>query len=103
MSVRVVARIRPLLETELDKDIIVRPDGGEAGKPHTIVKIPSPKNPAEEFSFAFNAVYDESTSQETLFTSEGTVYKKKTAQLGSALLQTPSTRPRSLEPPLLKP
>ncbi|OAA49600.1 kinesin [Metarhizium rileyi] len=70
MSVRVVARIRPLLETELDKDIIVRPDGAEAGGPHTIVKIPSPKNPAEEFSFAFNAVYDQSTSQETLFTSE---------------------------------
>lgn len=71
MSVRVVARIRPLLETELDKDIIVRPDGAEAGGPHTIVKIPNPKNQAEDFSFAFNAVYDQSTSQETLFTSEG--------------------------------
>ncbi|KAK9441339.1 kinesin [Metarhizium brunneum] len=70
MSVRVVARIRPLLETELDKDIIVRPDGAEAGGPHTIVKIPNPKNQAEDFSFAFNAVYDQSTSQETLFTSE---------------------------------
>ncbi|KAH0599206.1 hypothetical protein MHUMG1_03323 [Metarhizium humberi] len=70
MSVRVVARIRPLLETELDKDIIVRPDGAEAGGPHTIVKIPNPKNQTEDFSFAFNAVYDQSTSQETLFTSE---------------------------------
>ncbi|KHO01036.1 kinesin [Metarhizium album ARSEF 1941] len=70
MSVRVVARIRPLLETELDKDIIVRPDGAEAGGPHTVVKIPNPKNQAEDFSFAFNAVYDQSTSQETLFTSE---------------------------------
>ncbi|KAG6177102.1 hypothetical protein E4U27_004578 [Claviceps purpurea] len=70
MSVRVVARIRPLLEKELDKDIIVRPDSVEPGKPHTIIKIPSPKNGAEEFSFAFNAVYDQSTSQETLFTSE---------------------------------
>lgn len=73
MSVRVVARIRPLLETELDKDIIVRADGAEGGKPHTIVKIPSPKNAAEEFSFAFNAVYDQSTSQEALFTSEGMI------------------------------
>ncbi|KAG5977567.1 hypothetical protein E4U55_006663 [Claviceps digitariae] len=70
MSVRVVARIRPLLEKELDKDIIVRPDCAEPGKPNTIIKIPSPKNGAEEFSFAFNAVYDQSTSQETLFTSE---------------------------------
>ncbi|KAK2593738.1 hypothetical protein QQS21_008556 [Conoideocrella luteorostrata] len=70
MSVRVVARIRPLLEKELDKDIIVRPDCAEDGKPNTIIKIPSPKNEAEEFSFAFNAVYDQSTSQETLFTSE---------------------------------
>lgn len=75
MSVRVVARIRPLLEKELDKDIIVRPDSVEPGKPHTIIKIPSPKNGAEEFSFAFNAVYDQSTSQETLFTSEGTVHR----------------------------
>lgn len=71
MSVRVVARIRPLLETERDKDIIVRADSAEAGKPNTIVKIPSPKNGAEEFSFAFNRVYDQSTSQEDLFTSEG--------------------------------
>ncbi|KAG6017546.1 hypothetical protein E4U41_004181 [Claviceps citrina] len=70
MSVRVVARIRPLLEKELDKDIIVRPDSTEPGKPNTIIKIPSPKNGAEEFSFAFNAVFDQSTSQETLFTSE---------------------------------
>ncbi|KAL6400477.1 Kinesin-like protein KIF22 [Ilyonectria robusta] len=71
MSVRVVARIRPLLEKELDKDVIVRADSVDPSKPHTIVKIPNPKNEAEEFSFAFNGVYDQSTSQETLFTSEG--------------------------------
>ncbi|XWW99999.1 hypothetical protein V2A60_008015 [Cordyceps javanica] len=70
MSVRVVARIRPLLDGEHEKDIIVRADSTEAGKPNTIVKIPSPKNGAEEFSFAFNSVYDQSTSQEALFTSE---------------------------------
>ncbi|POR34902.1 Kinesin-like protein, partial [Tolypocladium paradoxum] len=70
MSVRVVARIRPLLEQELDKDLIVRPDSAEPGKPNTIVKIPNPKNEAEEFSFAFNGVYEQSTSQETLFTCE---------------------------------
>jgi hypothetical protein len=71
MSVRVVARIRPILDKELDKDIIVRADSAEEGRPHTIVKIPNPKNAAEEFSFAFNSVYDRSTTQETLFTSEG--------------------------------
>lgn len=72
MSVRVVARIRPLLEKEHDKDIIVRADTVEPGKPDTIVKVPNPKNNGEEFSFAFNAVYAESVSQEGLFTSEGT-------------------------------
>lgn len=72
MSVRVVARIRPLLDGEHDKDIIVRADSTEPEKPATIVKIPSPKNGAEEFSFAFNSVYDQSTSQESLYTSEGT-------------------------------
>lgn len=72
MSIRVVARIRPLLEKEMDKDIIVRPDGGDANGGHNIVKIPNPKNDGEDFSFAFNSVYGSSASQETLFTSEGT-------------------------------
>src|SRR5437016_2239183 len=71
MSVRVVARIRPLLDKENDRDIIVRADRAHEGKPLTIVKIPSPKNEAEEFSFAFNGVYDQSTTQEELFTAEG--------------------------------
>ncbi|KAK1832989.1 putative kinesin-like protein [Podospora conica] len=70
MSVRVVARIRPLLDKELGKDIIVHADRVEEGKPLTIVKIPSPKNEAEEFSFAFNGVYEMATSQEELFTAE---------------------------------
>lgn len=71
MSVRVVARIRPLLDKELDKDTIVKADSVEPGKPDTIIKIPNPRNESEEFSFAFNGVYDQSTSQETLFTAEG--------------------------------
>jgi len=71
MSVRVVARIRPLLQKELDRDIIVRADSSEPGKTPNIVKIPSPKNEAEEFSFAFNSVYDQETTQEQLFTTEG--------------------------------
>lgn len=71
MSVRVVARIRPLLEKELDKDVIVRADSAEEGRPLTVVKIPNPKNESEEFSFTFNSVYDQSTTQEELFTAEG--------------------------------
>ncbi|KAK4464987.1 kinesin-like protein KIF22 [Cladorrhinum samala] len=70
MSVRVVARIRPLLENELDKDVIVRADSVAEDKATTLVRIPNPKNEAEEFSFAFNSVYDLATSQESLFTSE---------------------------------
>lgn len=73
MSVRVVARLRPLLAQELEKDIIVRTDSVEPDKPPTIVKIPNPRNEAEEFSFTFNGVYGSETTQETLFTSEGEV------------------------------
>lgn len=71
MSVRVVARIRPLLEKELDKDIIVRPASNDDGKSSNVVKIPNPRNESEEFSFAFNSVYDQATTQEELFTAEG--------------------------------
>ncbi|OAA59579.1 kinesin family protein [Niveomyces insectorum RCEF 264] len=70
MSVRVVARIRPLLPNELDKDVIVRVDSSEEGRPPNVVKLPSPKNEAEEFSFTFNSVYDQAASQETLFNAE---------------------------------
>jgi hypothetical protein len=37
-----------------------------------IVRIPNPKNESEEFSFTFNGVYDMETTQEELFTNEGT-------------------------------
>ncbi|KAI0517790.1 P-loop containing nucleoside triphosphate hydrolase protein [Xylaria bambusicola] len=70
MSVRVVARIRPLLEKELDKDIIVRPASNDDGNTSTVVKIPNPRNESEEFSFTFNSVYDQATTQEQLFTAE---------------------------------
>lgn len=71
MSVRVVARIRPLLNEELEKDVIVRADSKEGAKKANIVKIPNPKNETEEFSFTFNGVYDRETAQEELFTAEG--------------------------------
>ncbi|CAK7266706.1 hypothetical protein SEPCBS57363_002226 [Sporothrix epigloea] len=71
MSVRVVARVRPLLPKELDKDVIVRVEPiAEGGGPHNVVKIPNPKNEAEEFSFTFNGVYGQATSQEELFNAE---------------------------------
>ncbi|KAG4431065.1 hypothetical protein IFR05_013457 [Cadophora sp. M221] len=63
MSVRVVARVRPLLAKELDKDTIVRVESN-------VLKLPNPKNEAEEFSFTFNGVYDMGTTQEELFTNE---------------------------------
>ncbi|KAE8441246.1 hypothetical protein EG329_005577 [Mollisiaceae sp. DMI_Dod_QoI] len=69
MSVRVVARIRPLLDKELEKDTIVRAQAGKDGK-LSIVRIPNPKNDAGDFSFTFNAVYDMKTTQEELFTNE---------------------------------
>ncbi|KAL2072374.1 hypothetical protein VTL71DRAFT_11717 [Oculimacula yallundae] len=70
MSVRVVARIRPLLAKELDKYTIVRAESSQEGKPNNVVRIPNPKNEAEEFSFTFNGVYDMGATQEELFTSE---------------------------------
>ncbi|KAI0397517.1 kinesin-II 95 kDa subunit [Xylariaceae sp. FL0594] len=70
MSVRVVARIRPLLEKELDKDIIVHPASNDDGKTTNVVKIPNPRNESEEYSFTFNSVYDQTTTQEQLFTTE---------------------------------
>ncbi|KAI1822470.1 P-loop containing nucleoside triphosphate hydrolase protein [Xylaria intraflava] len=80
MSVRVVARIRPLLEKELNKDIIVRPASNDDGKSSNVVKIPNPRNEAEEFSFTFNSVYDQSTTQEELFTAEVSPYLKSLFQ-----------------------
>ncbi|PQE14482.1 kinesin family member 22 protein [Rutstroemia sp. NJR-2017a BBW] len=70
MSVRVVARIRPLLPKELDKDTIVRAEKSQDSKTLNVVRIPNPKNETEEFSFTFNGVYDMETTQEELFTNE---------------------------------
>ena len=66
-----VARIRPLLDKELDKDTILGAESSQEGKATNLVRIPNPKNEAEEFSFQFNGVYDMGTTQEELFTNEG--------------------------------
>jgi hypothetical protein len=71
MSVRVVARIRPLLKSEIEKDQIVTSQDGQDGTP-TIVKIPNPKNVAEEYSFQFNSVYTQNSTQQEIYDAEGT-------------------------------
>lgn len=70
MSVRVVARIRPLLKNEIDKDIIVTAAPASTGTAQ-LVRIPNPKQPAELYSFQFNSVYEQETTQQELFDNEG--------------------------------
>lgn len=65
-----VARIRPLLKSEIEKDAIVEATGVSAGS-KTIVKIPNPKKEAEAFSFQFNSVYDREATQAQIFDNEG--------------------------------
>lgn len=71
MSVRVVARIRPLLKAETEKDIIVQPGTSSDSSRPSSVSIPDPKRPQADFSFNFNSVYDRDASQQELFESEG--------------------------------
>ena len=74
MSVRVVARIRPLLKSENEIDTIVRTidvDCDNAKSRPTVVKVPNPKNFSEEYSFQFNGVYDEDATQQEIFDAEG--------------------------------
>lgn len=59
-TVRVVARIRPLLPHELERDVIVSHDEGK-------VTIPNPRNEAEKFNFNFNAVHGMDVDQAGLF------------------------------------
>jgi hypothetical protein len=72
MSVRVVARIRPLLNSENEKDAIVEAIGDAASSARpSIVKIPNPKNFSEDFTFQFNSVYNQESTQQELFDAEG--------------------------------
>ena len=73
MSVRVVARIRPLLKHELDKDSIVTAesttDENTKDRP-TVIRIPNPKTDSESFSFQFSSVYEQEATQQELFDAE---------------------------------
>ncbi|CAG8026126.1 unnamed protein product [Penicillium salamii] len=95
MSVRVVARVRPLLNTERDLDVILRTGssaptdsksrlsslGDKTDKTDkklaslrdrdNVVRIPNPKNEGEEYAFQFNGVYAAEVSQQELFDAEG--------------------------------
>ena len=72
MSVRVVARIRPQLSSELVKDTIVSAtcSGADTTSLNT-VRIPNPRNGGEEFTFQFHGVYDQEASQQEIFDAEG--------------------------------
>ncbi|KAK5795915.1 hypothetical protein VI817_005200 [Penicillium citrinum] len=89
MSVRVIARVRPLLKSERELDVIVRTGtsslSADAKLRETengdqklaalrdrdnVVRIPNPKNEAEEYTFNFNAVYDSDVVQQELFDAE---------------------------------
>jgi hypothetical protein len=71
MSVRVVARIRPLLKSESEVDTIVTTAGADEKARPNVVKVPNPKNFSEQFSFQFNSVYGEYTTQQEIFDAEG--------------------------------
>ena len=94
MSVRVVARVRPLWKSEREADVILRsgsnrvepaskscllsssskasqPGKAAARDRDNVVRIPNPKNESEEYNFQFNAVYDENVTQQELFDAEG--------------------------------
>jgi hypothetical protein len=95
MSVRVVARIRPLLKSERDVDVILRTGSSATADSKSrqstigdktektdkklaalrdrdnVVRIPNPKNEGEEYAFQFNGVYDAEVSQQELFDAEG--------------------------------
>ncbi|KAJ5898787.1 hypothetical protein N7495_003531 [Penicillium taxi] len=88
MSVRVVARVRPLLKSEREVDVILRTGASPGTETKSqqsssedrklaalrdrdnVVRIPNPKNEGEEYTFQFNAVYDADVAQQEMFDAE---------------------------------
>jgi len=68
----VVARVRPLLGKESQKDVIVSAASSKShsSEPPTVVSIPNPKNEADLFSFQFNSVYEQEATQQQIFDNE---------------------------------
>ena len=50
----------------------MRAECSQEGGYVNVIRIPNPKDPKEEFKFTFNGVYGMETTQEELFTNEGT-------------------------------
>ncbi|KAG0635264.1 P-loop containing nucleoside triphosphate hydrolase protein [Tuber brumale] len=59
-NVRIVARIRPLLKGESEKDVVVSAE-------EDAISMPNPKNENENFTFPFNAAYGQDSDQAQLF------------------------------------
>ena len=70
MAIRVVARIRPQQQNELDVIVSTASSNDDSSHPNQ-VKIPNPRNEGETFTFQFNTVYDHFTTQQQLFDNEG--------------------------------
>ncbi|KAL8721350.1 MAG: hypothetical protein Q9225_001962 [Loekoesia sp. 1 TL-2023] len=71
-GIRVVARIRPQQSTESERDCIisaVRIDGDTSSQPN-LVRIPNFRNENEVYSFQFSSVYDQSSTQQSIFDNE---------------------------------
>ncbi|KAL8953619.1 MAG: hypothetical protein Q9222_000545 [Ikaeria aurantiellina] len=72
-GIRVVARIRPQQGSESDKECIVSATnayGEDSSHQPKVVCIPSFKNPNEVYSFQFSSVYDQHSTQQTIFENE---------------------------------
>ena len=114
MSVRVIARVRPLLKSERELDVIVRTGtsslSADAKLRETengdqklaalrdrdnVVRIPNPKNEAEEYTFNFNAVYDSDVVQQELFDAEGMLHDKTFPWPERETNRMTQSRPRS--------
>lgn len=68
-----MARVRPLLKEEIERDVIVEAasSGGAAADQKSVIRIPNPKNESEAYSFQFNSVYDQEATQAQIFDNEG--------------------------------
>ncbi|PWW74927.1 kinesin-domain-containing protein [Tuber magnatum] len=59
-NVRIIARLRPLLKGESEKDVVVSAE-------EDAISMPNPKNENENFTFPFNAVHGRDSDQAQLF------------------------------------
>ncbi|KAL8973267.1 MAG: hypothetical protein Q9183_000067 [Haloplaca sp. 2 TL-2023] len=73
-GIRVVARIRPQQDPRIEGECIVSSAGadgdGSSSQQPSLVRIPSIKNDNEVYSFQFSGVYDQDSTQQTIFDNE---------------------------------